>query len=77
MKCFFFFFNVQVAVNFQVATSLFSVHVMEKLAVSDYGSLSVSLLQKIHGIMIKVQHLIFFLVYSLLFRFTVVLCLIM
>lgn len=37
----------------KVATSLFCVHVMLKLAVNDSGSLSVSLLQKIHGIFTK------------------------
>ncbi|KAL5055383.1 hypothetical protein RYX36_036065 [Vicia faba] len=37
----------------KVATSLFCVHVMLKLAVNDSGSLSVSLLQKIHGILTK------------------------
>jgi len=40
--------------NLQVATSLFCVHVMLKLAVNDSGSLSVSLLQKIRGIFTKV-----------------------
>ncbi|CAK8576856.1 unnamed protein product [Lathyrus sativus] len=37
----------------KVATSLFCVHVMLKLAVNNSGSLSVSLLQKIHGIVTK------------------------
>ncbi|KAL9296251.1 hypothetical protein ACSQ67_022147 [Phaseolus vulgaris] len=39
----------------KVATSLFSVHVMMKLAVCDSGSLSVSLLQKIHEILAKLS----------------------
>lgn len=39
----------------KVATSLFSVHVMMKLAVCDSGSLSVSLLQKIHEILMKLS----------------------
>ncbi|XP_057748155.1 uncharacterized protein LOC130967358 isoform X2 [Arachis stenosperma] len=39
----------------KVATNSFSVHVMEKLAVGDSGSLSVSLLQKIHGNLIKLS----------------------
>nr|KYP39665.1 hypothetical protein KK1_039024 [Cajanus cajan] len=40
----------------KVATSLFSVHVMMKLAVCDSGSLSVSLLQKIHEILMLSVH---------------------
>ncbi|QHO08570.1 uncharacterized protein DS421_14g473810 [Arachis hypogaea] len=48
---------MQVDVNFQVATNSFSVHVMEKLlAVGNSESLSVSLLQKIHGNLIKEAH---------------------
>ncbi|XP_027909728.1 uncharacterized protein LOC114168941 isoform X2 [Vigna unguiculata] len=39
----------------KVATSLFSVHVMMKLAVCDSGSLSVLLLQKIHEILAKLS----------------------
>ncbi|XP_072076562.1 uncharacterized protein [Arachis hypogaea] len=40
-----------------VATNSFSIHVMKKLlAVSNSGSLSVSLLQKIHGNLIKEAH---------------------
>ncbi|RYR02894.1 hypothetical protein Ahy_B06g081723 isoform B [Arachis hypogaea] len=43
--------------NVQVATNSFSIHVMKKLlAVSNSGSLSVSLLQKIHGNLIKEAH---------------------
>ncbi|XP_020959907.1 uncharacterized protein LOC107646166 [Arachis ipaensis] len=41
----------------KVATNSFSIHVMKKLlAVSNSGSLSVSLLQKIHGNLIKEAH---------------------
>ncbi|KAL2983146.1 hypothetical protein AAZX31_12G023600 [Glycine max] len=39
----------------KVATSLFSVHVMMKLAVCDSGSISVLLLQKIHEILTKLS----------------------
>ncbi|KAE9620270.1 hypothetical protein Lalb_Chr01g0001341 [Lupinus albus] len=47
--------NNEIYYRAKVATSLFSVHVMEKLAVSDSGSLSVSLVQKIHGILTKLS----------------------
>ncbi|OIV99597.1 hypothetical protein TanjilG_17407 [Lupinus angustifolius] len=47
--------NNEIYYRAKVATGLFSVHVMEKLAVSDSGSLSVSLLQKIHGILTKLS----------------------
>ncbi|XP_061362673.1 uncharacterized protein LOC133306382 isoform X2 [Gastrolobium bilobum] len=48
-------YNNDIYYGAKVATSLFSAHVMAKLAVSDSGSLSVSLLQKIHGIAAKLS----------------------
>ncbi|XP_057456711.1 uncharacterized protein LOC130747712 [Lotus japonicus] len=48
-------FNSDIYHGAKVATTLFSVHVMVKSAASDSGSLSVSLLQKIHGILTKLS----------------------
>ncbi|KAL2329164.1 hypothetical protein Fmac_022591 [Flemingia macrophylla] len=48
-------YNNDVYCGAKVATSLFSVHVMMKLAVCESGSLSVSLLQKIHEILMKLS----------------------
>ncbi|RDY02949.1 hypothetical protein CR513_13529, partial [Mucuna pruriens] len=48
-------YNNDIYCGAKVATSLFSVHVMMKLAVCDSGSLSVLLLQKIHEIQMKLS----------------------
>ncbi|TKY67768.1 Nucleoporin NUP188-like [Spatholobus suberectus] len=48
-------YNNDIYCGAKVATSLFSVHGMMKLAVCDSGSLSVLLLQKIHEILMKLS----------------------
>ncbi|KAI4297724.1 hypothetical protein L6164_037599 [Bauhinia variegata] len=46
-------YNNEIYYRAKVATSLFTVHAMERLAAANSGSLSVSLLQKIHVILMK------------------------